>query len=373
MLRVAHLGKFYPPVRGGMERAVHALCCATRDRLAHEVIAFNTNRASTDEQVDGINVTRVGTWLRAGSVPVAPGLIGRLRSLRADVAVLHEPNPWALVAWAAAAPDVPVAIWFHSEVVRPRAQYELFYAPLAARVYPRARRFIVSSPTLAREATALARYQDRIAVIPFGVDATPFSTSEAATRARDLRATVTGPLLLFAGRLVPYKGLDVLIDAVSPLPVTVAVVGDGPMRDQWSRRAQSVTGGARFLFVGEVPEAELPAWMRACVALVLPSVTRAEAFGLVQLEAMAAGKPVISTNLPTGVPWVNQHGVTGLVVPPGDPLALRAAIESLIGQPGLAERLGHAGASRASRDFTTAQMANAFVRVCADVAGARHA
>jgi glycosyltransferase involved in cell wall biosynthesis len=373
MLKVAHLGKFYSPVHGGMERAVQAICSATRDRLEHEVIAFNTNRASTAERVDGISVTRVGTWLRAGSVPVAPGLIRRLRSLRADVAVLHEPNPWALVAWAAAAPDVPVAIWFHSEVVRPRAQYELFYAPLAKRVYPRARRFIVSSPTLAREARSLAPYQDRIAVIPFGVDASAFSSSAIAGRARDLRATVAGPLLLFAGRLVPYKGLDVLIEAVAPLPVTVAVVGDGPMRETWIREAQSKAARGRVLFMGEVPEPELRAWMQACDALVLPSVTRAEAFGLVQLEAMAAGKPVISTDLPTGVPWVNQHGVTGLVVPPRDPIALRAAIQALMGEPGFAERLGHAGASRASRDFTTAKMADAFVRVCADVAGAKPA
>jgi len=295
-------------------------------------------------------------------------LIRRLRSLRADVAVLHEPNPWALVAWAAAAPEVPVAIWFHSEVVRPRAQYALFYAPLAERVYPRARRFIVSSPTLAREATSLAPYQDRIAVIPFGVDAPAFSSPASAAHARALRANVAGPLLLFAGRLVAYKGLDVLIDAVAPLPVTVAVVGDGPMREAWNRHAQSVATQARVLFVGEVPEPELRAWMQACDALVLPSVTRAEAFGLVQLEAMAAGKPVISTDLPTGVPWVNQHGVTGLIVRPRDPMALRAAVQALIEEPRFAERLGQAGASRASRDFTTAKMADAFVRVCTDVA-----
>ena len=368
MLKVAHLGKFYPPVRGGMERAVQVLCSSTRDRLEHEVIAFNTNRTSTAERVDGISVTRVGTWLRAGAVPVAPGLIRRLRSLRADVAVLHEPNPWALVAWAAAAPDVPVAIWFHSEVVRPRAQYELFYAPLAERVYPQARRFIVSSPTLARAATPLAPYQDRITVIPFGVDASAFSSSAIATHARGLRASVAGPLLLFAGRLVPYKGLDVLIEAAAPLAVTVVVVGDGPMREAWIRQAQSMAGRARVLFVGEVAEPELRAWLQACDALVLPSVTRAEAFGLVQLEAMAAGKPVISTDLPTGVPWVNQHGVTGLVVPPRNPIALRGAIQTLIGEPGFAERLGHAGASRAGRDFTTAKMADAFVRLCGDVA-----
>jgi rhamnosyl/mannosyltransferase len=371
VLKVAHLGKFYAPVRGGMERAVQALCTATRDQLEHEVIAFNTTWTSTADCVDGIKVTRVGTWLRAGSVPVAPGLVRRLRSLRADVAVLHEPNPWALVAWAAAAPDVPIAIWFHSEVVRPRAQYELFYAPLADRVYPRARRFIVSSPVLAREATSLTRYQHRIAVVPFGIDVAACSAPSSAARARDLRAAVAGPLLLFAGRLVPYKGLDVLIDAVAPLPVTVVIVGDGPMREPWTRRAESATGPARFLFMGEVAETELRAWMQACNALVLPSVTRAEAFGLVQLEAMAAGKPVISTDLPTGVPWVNQHGVTGLVVPPRDAMALRAAIEALLAQPALGERLGAAGAARASQDFTTAKMAEGFVRVCADVAGVR--
>jgi len=111
------------------------------------------------------------------------------------------------------------------------------------------------------------------------------------------------------------------------------------------------------------------AWMHAADALVLPSVTRAEAFGVVQLDAMASGTPVISTNVESGVPWVNRHGETGLVVTPGDVFALRRAIETLLADGPLRSKLGASGIERVRADFTLDLMADRFVALCEEIAG----
>jgi glycosyltransferase involved in cell wall biosynthesis len=366
VLRVTHIGKFYPPVPGGMERVVQSLCAVTKGRLENRVLAFNTSSQTIEDVVEGVPVTRVGTWGSAGSVPVAPSFASYLRHVDTDVMILHEPNPWALLAYAAVRPRVPLAIWFHSDVIRPKLQYNLFYAPVARPAYRDASRFIVSSPVLADHAAALQPYRDRVTVIPFGIDFDRWSPTELiCKRAQDIRRGVTGPIVLFAGRHVPYKGVNVLIEATVPLDVTVVILGDGPMRQAWESLAGRQNGHADFIFTGEVSDAEMHAHFLACDMFVLPSVTSQEAFGFVQLEAMACGKPVISTDLPTGVPWVNE---TGLVVPPSDPGALREAIRRLAEDPALAKRLGIAGQTRARAQFTMSEMGDRLVAVCHELA-----
>ena len=265
-------------------------------------------------------MTRVGTIGAAGSVPIAPGLPIELRRARADLIVLHEPNPWALLSLAMARPRAPLFVWFHSEVVRPRLQYALFYHPLARTVYKRARRIVVSSPALGEQAAALAPYRDRIAVIPFGIDVSRWeATPGVRARAAAIRAESGGrPLVLFAGRMVPYKGVDVLLRALAGIDAAAVIAGDGPLRSEWMARARELGLADRIRFPGEVSHEELAALYHACDVFVLPSVTRAEAFGYVQLEAMACAKPVVSTRVPSGVSWVNRDGETGLTVAPGD-------------------------------------------------------
>jgi glycosyltransferase involved in cell wall biosynthesis len=366
VLRVLHVGKFYPPVPGGIERVVHSLCTVTQGRLDNQVLAFNAGSNTVDDVVDGVSVTRVGTWGSAGSVSIAPAYFVHLRRARADVMILHEPNPWALLAFATVRPRLPLAIWFHSEVVRPRLQYELFYAPVARPAYRHAQRFLVSSPALAEQAASLQPYRDKVRVIPFGIDVERWQPSDRIrARADRIRRETGRPIVLFAGRHVPYKGLEVLLEAAAPLDVHVAILGDGPMRAEWTAAARAKSGKARFEFHGEVDDDEMHAQLAASRMLVLPSVTRAETFGFVQLEAMACGVPVISTSLPTGVPWVNQ---TGVIVPPGDVAALRSGIERLATDGALASRMGAAGQARAREEFSLTSMGSRLIDVCKELA-----
>jgi glycosyltransferase involved in cell wall biosynthesis len=369
VLRVLHVGKYYPPVPGGMEQVVQMLCTVARDRLDSRVLAFDRGASTIEEVVDGVPVTRVATLGQAGSVPVAPTFAAHLRRSDADVMIVHEPNPWALLSMLIARPRIPYAIWFHSDVVRPKLQYRLFYAPVARPAYDGARRFVVSSPALAAESPVLKRYSERVAVIPFAIDASAWETTPAiAGRAADLRAAAGRPIVLFLGRLVAYKGVDVLIKAAAPLPVHLVIAGDGPMRGTWTRSAAAHHDCAIVTFPGALTDDDVKAWMHAADMLVLPSITSAEAFGMVQLEAMASGTPVISTSVASGVPWVNRHGETGLVVPPGDVQALRTAIDALATDGSLRARLGAGGVSRARSEFTMAAMADRLVAMCQAVA-----
>jgi rhamnosyl/mannosyltransferase len=189
-------------------------------------------------------------------------------------------------------------------------------------------------------------------VIPFGFDPERFAGVPGPAPGRE------APVVLFVGRLVEYKGVDVLLRALAGLEhVRAVLVGDGPRRVALEELAADLgLGGGRVTFAGEVTDEQMARFYAACDLFVLPSVTRAEAFGVVQLEAMAAGKAVVSTSVPTGVPWVNQHERTGLVVPPGDVPALRAAIRRLLADPDLRARMGREGRARVARDFTPARM-----------------
>ena len=358
-LKILHAGKFYPPAPGGMEKVVQLLCESERAQgLDSRVLVANTSARTVNESLHGVPVTRVAALGAIGSVGVCPSFPWALARSSRDVTVIHEPNPMALVSDWIARQRGPLVVWFHSEVLRPRWKYRLIYRPFLRRVLARAARIVVSSPNLAAHAAELQPFRDKCVVIPFGIDRSRFEATEAIrSRSAALRAGSEGPRVLFIGRLVPYKGVDVLLRAMARVQATAWVVGDGPLRQALEGEAEGLGLGDRVRFLGSLPDADVVAYLHACDVFVLPSVTHAETFGMVQLEAMTCGKPVVSTNLRSGVPWVNVHGETGLVVEPGDAEGLADALTRLLNDADLRERLGAAGRARVLRDFTLEAMA----------------
>ena len=376
-LRVLHVGKFYPPVSGGMERVLQLVCDGEKSEVETSVLVAGTERRTVRETIGDVRVTRAASIGMAGSVAVCPTLPLLLSRERADVIVIHEPNPMALLAYALVRPPGKLIVWFHSEVVREPWKYALFYKPWFVHAMRRASRVIVASPPMAG-AEQLRGFEEKTVVIPYGVDARMVSSSAATdARAAQLRRSHPGTLILFVGRMVPYKGLDVLLHAMVDVPATAVLVGDGPQRGRLEALARELGISSKVIFAGELEERELTAWYRACDIFALPSTTRAEAFGVVQAEAMICGKPVVSTRLPTGVPWVNLDGESGIVVPPGDRAALSIALRTLTSDPQMRLRMGAAARERAEQEFTAARMVQRVVSlyrdVAADVVGAADA
>ncbi|HEV3217308.1 MAG TPA: glycosyltransferase [Vicinamibacterales bacterium] len=354
-MRVLHLGKFYPPVKGGMETMLELMCEYTSSQIENSVICANDRCALNEERRGSTDVIRLPAIARIGAVAVCPTMPWRLARADADLIVLHEPNPMALLAYFLARPSTTLLVWFHSEVIRPSWRYKLFYRPFLQFALRRAARIVATSPTLAASSPVLTPWHDKCVVIPFGIDERAPS-EQVLQRAAAVREAEARPIVLFVGRLVPYKGVDVLLEAMRAIPAVALLVGEGPEGPALRQSAEALGVADRVRFLGEVSNDELAALYRACDLLVLPSVTRQEAFGVVLLEAMACGKPVVSTDLGTGTGWVNQDRETGFVVAPRDPAALHEAISRLVAEPELRELLGDGARRRARSLFALDRM-----------------
>jgi len=358
-VKVVHAAKFYPPVPGGIETVVGDLCDGTAGEWDVTVVAANDRRETVVERRGAVTVVRAAAYGRPASVPLCPALPLQLWSRRADCIVLHEPNPIAGTALWLRAPATRLVVWHHSDLLRPWWALPTYARCVQRALYRRADCVIVSNPVLAAQSLQL-RHARRVAVIPFGIDLQRFERPAPNRRVDEMLASLPGPRALFVGRLVYYKGLHVLLDAARTWPGSIVVVGDGPLEGELRARAAALGLGDRVHWAGRVSDDDLPSYYASADVFVLPSVAITETFGVSQIEAMAAGVPVISTNLPTGVPWVNRDGVSGLIVEPNDAAALAAALHRLTADRALHARLAAGARDRARDQFSRVQMVRSF-------------
>jgi rhamnosyl/mannosyltransferase len=360
-MRVCHLSKYYPPAPGGIETHVQTLARAQRALgLDVEVLCLNHEHCSAPPEADnGVRVRRFQTAASFFELHYCPNLIGAIRAVRADVLHLQVPNPTMLVHAYLANPKVPVVVTYQSDVVRQRLRAALF-RPIERRFYRRVARIVATSRQYANGSRFLQSYADRVTVLPMGLHLDPFldpSPGHLAEAAR-IRTAFAGPLWLACGRLVYYKGLLTAVRALKNVVGTLIIIGDGPELDALRAEAHRQTVHDRIVFKGSMINRDIIPYYLAATAFWFPSNARSEAFGLAQVEAMAAGSPVINTTIPhSGVSWVSQHEMTGLTVPMNDPPALTRAARRLLDEPGLRDRLGAQARQRARQEFDHRTMA----------------
>ncbi len=322
-LSVVHVYKSFPPVRGGIEGHVDLLTrLLARQGLRPEVLCASAPGAPADEVRDGVRIHRCTPLLTLASTPLPPALPWRLRRSPAEIVHLHYPWPPAELAYLLGGRGRPLVVTLHCEVIRyPGLARAL--RPLTRRVLRAARRIVVSSPALAGT-PLLAKHAGRVRVIPFGVDVERF---RPAPTAADPIPHVPRPRILFVGRLRHYKGLPVLAAALGRLPrAHLVVVGDGPERAALERALEVHGCRERAHLLGEVADDLLLRLLQSVDAAALPSISRAEAFGLSIAEAQACGVPAVTTDVGTGTTETVRDGVSGRVVPPGDVDALAQAL-----------------------------------------------
>ena len=375
-MRICHLGKFYLPACGGIETHLRTLARAQAALGAHvQVICVNhldkagrdvtwqssahTNRSeSRDGRVNILRLSRRASWSRFDICPALPSLLRRLPA-SVDLLHVHVPNPTMILALAMVRPRVPWVISYHSDVVKQKFLARMV-RPFENMVFAQARAVLVSSPTYREGSAYLQKHDDKLAVIPFGIDLEPFfRPSAAATSAtRRFREQYGQPLWLAVGRLVYYKGIDLALRALTRVPGKLLVVGEGPLRSDLLGLASRLGVADRVSWQGRLDDAELIGAYHAATALWFPSNARSEAFGFVQVEAMACGCPVINTAIPgSGVAWVSRHEQTGLTIPVNDDTALAEASRRLLCEPGLRDRLSRQARARAEAEFGDELMA----------------
>jgi rhamnosyl/mannosyltransferase len=242
------------------------------------------------------------------------------------------------------------------------------FSPVLHRFLARADAIVASSPDYAASSPVLRRHAARVRVIPFGIDPGELAAVDAAEVER-VRARY-GPRIVFAaGRLVYYKGFEYLVRAMRRVDAHLLIAGDGPLLEALRRAAAEAGVKAKVTLLGRVPD--LRPLYHAADVFALPSVARSEAFGIVQMEAMACGVPVVNTALDTGVPFVSQHGVTGLTVPPADAEALADALGRLLEDAALRARMGRAGRERVAGELSAELMARRTLALYREVADRR--
>jgi rhamnosyl/mannosyltransferase len=350
-MNILHIYKDYFPVVGGMENHIKLLAEAQAAR-GHTVSVLVTSRDHRThiETMNGVRVIFAARLATISSAPISIALPRLLARERPDIAHLHFPYPLGEAAQYFFGHARKVVITYQSDIIRQK-YLRVLYAPLMRRVLARADHILASSPNYIRTSPVLRAFASKCTVVPLGIDPTPFERIASSPIAQSLQS------LLFVGHLRYYKGVNYLIEALRELPTAhLTIVGSGMMERAWKNLARDLGVASRIEFVGEVPDAQLPGYYAACDIFVLPSAEKSEAFGVVQLEAMASGKPVVCTELGTGTSFVNRDGETGFVVPARDSHALARAIQKLLDDSALRARMGAAGRARVRAEFTIAQM-----------------
>ena len=360
-LRILQLGKFYPPQRGGMESHVKTLCDRLREEVDVEVLVSNSGPTTVRELCDGVPVTRIARIAQVNSTSLNPAMVTAIRRCDADLIHLHWPNPMAALAYLMSGNRGKLIVTYHSDVVKQRISSQLF-APVLRAVLRRSKAIIVSSSNYLETSSVLRQYRDFCQVIPFGISENNFAPPDEGA-VRDIRSQYGEKLILSVGRLVDYKGFHYLIQAMVETPGRLVIAGEGPLKRELMMLARTLDLQNRVVFCGELSDERLRSLYHAADVFVLASTDRREAFGLVQAEAMSASKPVINTNLDSGVPFVSLDRVTGLTVPHSDSGALARAMNLLLEDATLRLALGQAARRRAEIMFRTETMRAGTLRI----------
>jgi glycosyltransferase involved in cell wall biosynthesis len=278
---------------------------------------------------------------------------------------LHLPNPLAnIISWLLP-PSVKRVITWHSDIIKQKRLLSI-YMPFLHRFVSSTDAVIAATPA---HFTSSTQIPDNLPVtkqhvIPYGRDFSDLELTSATAQLCDLlkanaKSTSRMGCIIFAlGRHVYYKGFDILIDAMQYVDAQLILGGDGSLKTNLEEQAKRLGVNHKVLFTGSIPEADLAAYFNACDVFCLPSVEQSEAFGLVQLEAMACGKPVVCTQLNNGVNVVNQAGVTGLAVPVRDATALAGALNTLLNDDALRSKLGQQAKTHAISGYSLTAMSN---------------
>jgi glycosyltransferase involved in cell wall biosynthesis len=365
-LSVLHIGKFYRPHTGGMETHLAHLVGHQSSQMAVEVIVANDAPENRIEILDGAKIFRIASLGSVASQPLCPWLPFAIAGRKDALVHLHLPNPWAAQAYLMSGHRGKLIVSHHADILGRQVLRKLVN-PFVRRVMERAEAIIVTSKRYLDSSEELVPFRHKCHVVPLGIDVDALRPQRPLEVAK-IHAQYGKRLLLAVGRLVPYKGFEFLLLAMKTLDATLLLIGTGPLERELQSLVTHLGMSSKVHLLGHIDDT-LP-YYKAAKMLVFPSISRAESFGLVQVEAMAAGIPVVNTEIDSGGPEVSLHGETGITVPPRDPAALVGAIKILLENEETRLRYAHAACLRARREFSARRMAESTLLLYKSVFGA---
>jgi len=336
-----------------MERHIALMCKYQRQWADVEALVCSRSTKTQITDRDGTRVTEVGEWGRFQNAPIAPMFPWHIRRSKADLLVVHVPNPTAELGYLLAHPKGRMVVRYHSDVVRQASAMKV-YGPLQQQFLKKADLILPTSAPYLRTSTTLQSVKERCRVVPLGIEPEEFQSPDPKL-VKECHATYGEKYVLFSGMHRYYKGLSYLVDAAKKIKARIVIAGDGPERESAMAQARSL--GVDIAFPGRLSHQSLVAHLHGCTVFAFPSVERSEAFGISIMEAHACGKPVVATKLGTGVEYINAHGKTGLNVPPKDSTAFAEAVNELLRKEELRTTMGEHARKRIEKEFRAERVA----------------
>lgn len=372
MPKITHLGKFYHPDSGGIEGVTRTLAeGAIASGYNVDVVCFSKSEdCQPGEEIGGVRVLRVSALTTIKSQPLSITYLWNAIycGSTSDIVHIHLPNMLAAFA-SLFIPPSKLLIHWHSDVVG-KGILGLLFKKLENISLKRAKKIIATTEIYAKSSKELRDHLDKVTVIPLGCKdfgSQCLQRGEISFSEEINDFVKDHNLILSVGRLVPYKGFDVLIEAAQYLDanIVIAIIGSGPLLDELQKKIDSL-GLARLVkLFGRQGDAELLEFYKRAQIFCLPSIDRAEAFGLVLPEAMSFGLPIVATSISgSGVSWVNQHCETGLNVPVNNPMALAEACNQILGCKDDYQKYSDGSRHRYESEFTESLTIERVLSLC---------
>lgn len=364
-MKIVQTNKAYYPKIGGIETAVTTLSEGLANKYGADVEVLVCNHEvhskKIEKTINGVKVTYLPTYGFVLSLPICPSYPKHLLETSGDILNIHEPFPLA---------DLTLEIFpklrrnfskiitsWQCDITRQKWTFPI-YGKFIHRFLQKVDKIIVNNPKIIDNSDFLKHYKNKCEVIPIGINLDWANTKSDNHDIKKFHTGVANKLMiLFVGRLVTYKGIEYLIEAMKFVEDGfLYIIGSGPLENSLKKLIIDLNLDSKIKMIPEVDEKTLQKYFKDCDIFVLPSINEAEAYGIVQIEAMSCGKPLICTELGTGTSYINQNNITGLVVSPKDSKVLSQAINKTIDNAELREKWGANGRVRAFEEFTSNKM-----------------
>ncbi|MFL2940558.1 MAG: glycosyltransferase family 4 protein [Candidatus Poseidoniales archaeon] len=355
-MHILQVTPYFFPHFGGVESHVLGLS-ENLIKMGHdvEVVTSRYSRMPETETLNGIRITRLPQWINMYNTPIVTSIRQFVRRTHADIIHIHSPPPFTerFAAKGAKEAGKPFVVTHHCDL-----ELKGIFGNTAVNFYqnflgkfPLEEANRVISTTESYATTSRTLWDTDVTVIPNAVDIKRFNLENKGELIRDKYSIGNDPLALFVGRLVPHKGIGILIRSLTHTPNgKLMIVGDGPYKKWLMNLVKKLDLNERVIFVGPVDDYWLPSYYSATDVVILPSTSRLEAFGIVGLEGMASGKPLILSDIPGVRDVISEK--EGYIVEPLDPNAIAEALEKIWSAPEMAREMGKRGRERVEALFS---------------------
>ncbi len=331
-MKILEITKLYSPWIGGVEKVVQDIAEGINGKngLKIEVLCCQPKGRGESKKINGVTIHKSSSLGIVKSMPVSFSFFTQFKKLTKgfDTLAIHQPFPLADLAVFIFRPKKKIIVHYHFDVYKQKILGP-FLKPFALYTLKKAQNIIVSNPNVIKNSPYLKKFKGKCVIIPFGVDAKNIQSSTDEKKVSELKKQY-GNFVLFVGRLSYYKGIQYLIEAMKDISANLLIVGLGQEEKSLKTLTQELGIGKRVFFLDKQSNEDLGNYYKAASAFALPSIYKSEAFGIVLIESMACGTPLVTTEIGTGTSWVNKDGTTGFVVPPKDSLALSQALKKIL-------------------------------------------